>query len=170
MTQEITRDCQTVSKSARSTAHARSPRVPEPASAARRGSRTQQAKENLDTGDDPRPARLNMDQSERYCPGRMPSDHDPGELVDTLADLARLELPPEEAAQLGAQLETILGYIRSLQSVDVDGVPEYLSAEQSGSGLRDDQPDQTSEFDADRALADVPVLRGRLVAVPKFKD
>ena len=98
----------------------------------------------------------------------MPSDPEAGRLVDTLADLARLELAPEEAAQLGAQLETILGYIRSLQTVDVEGVPEYLSAEQSGSGLRDDQAEDG--FAADRALAGVPVSRGRLVAVPKFKD
>lgn len=97
--------------------------------------------------------------------GAMPSDH---ELTETLADLARLELSPDEAAQLGAQLQTILGYIRSLQAVDVEGVPEYLSAEQAGSGLRDDQP--AAGFEADRALASVPVLRGRLVTVPKFKD
>ncbi len=98
----------------------------------------------------------------------MPSNHDPGGLADTLADLARLELPADEAAQLGSQLETILGYIRSLQAVDVEGVPEYLSAEQSGSGLRDDRSE--GGFAADRALASVPVLRGRLVAVAKFKD
>src|SRR5690606_13791304 len=70
---------------------------------------------------------------------RVPSDHAPHELVDTLAELARLELSREEAAQLGAQIETILGYIRSLQTVDVDKVPEYLTAEQPGSGLRPDQ-------------------------------
>jgi aspartyl-tRNA(Asn)/glutamyl-tRNA(Gln) amidotransferase subunit C len=95
----------------------------------------------------------------------MPSDHE----VEVLAELARLELSRDEATQLGAQLETILGYIRSLQTVDVEGVPEYLSAEQSGSGLRADlaEPEQ---FDADRALAGVPALRGRLVATPKFKD
>ena len=97
------------------------------------------------------------------------ADHQPRELVDTLAELARLELSRDEATQLGAQLETILGYIRSLQAVDVEGVPEYLSASQPGSGLRPDQP-QRDQFDAERALASVPMLRGRLVSVPKFKD
>jgi aspartyl-tRNA(Asn)/glutamyl-tRNA(Gln) amidotransferase subunit C len=95
----------------------------------------------------------------------MPRDQ---ELVETLADLARLELSRDEAAQLGAQLETILGYIRSLQQVDVEGVPEWLSSEQAGSGLRADEAEDG--FASDRALAGVPVLRGRLVAVPKFKD
>ena len=97
------------------------------------------------------------------------------DLVDTLAALARLELPADEAARLGAQLETILGYIHSLQAVDVDGVPEYLSAEQAGSGLRDDDERPSAiapgpSFDVEAALAGVPVVRDRLVAVPKFKD
>lgn len=99
----------------------------------------------------------------------MPGDQD---LVDTLAELARLELRGEEAARLGAQLETILHYIRSLQTVDVEGVPEYTSVQQPGSGLRPDEiaDARADPFDPDRALASVPVLRGRLVAVPKFKD
>lgn len=99
----------------------------------------------------------------------MPSEHADSSLVDTLAELARLELSRDEANQLGAQLETILGYIRSLQAVEIDGVPEYLSAEQSGSGLRPDVA-EPAPFDVDRALAGVPALRGRLVATPKFKD
>jgi aspartyl-tRNA(Asn)/glutamyl-tRNA(Gln) amidotransferase subunit C len=95
----------------------------------------------------------------------------PRDLVDTLAALARLELPDAEAEQLGTQLETILGYIRSLQDVDVDGVPEYLSAEQVDSGLRADVEEPApAGFDVDAALAGVPVVRDRLVAVPKFKD
>lgn len=99
----------------------------------------------------------------------MPSDPQSRELVETLAELARLELSDEEATQLGAQLETILGYIRSLQSVAVDGVPEYLSASLASSGLRADAT-EVGHFDVERALAGVPMLRGRLVAVPKFKD
>ncbi|MFO7564182.1 MAG: Asp-tRNA(Asn)/Glu-tRNA(Gln) amidotransferase subunit GatC [Enhygromyxa sp.] len=99
----------------------------------------------------------------------MSGDYDPHELVGALADLARLELSRAEATQLGAQLETILGYVQSLQAVDVEGVPEYLTAQQPGSGLRPDEimPD---DFDPERALAGVPALRGRLVAVPRFKD
>lgn len=99
----------------------------------------------------------------------MPSDPPSRELVDTLAELARLELSAEETTQLSAQLDTILAHIRSLQAVDVEGVPEYLSASVPGSSLRADQP-AAEPFAIDRALAGVPVLRGRLVAVPKFKD
>lgn len=96
----------------------------------------------------------------------MPTDD--SVLVTELARLAHLELSPERARGLGAQLETILGYIQGLQAVDVEGVPEYLSAAQVGSGLRDDV--EVSNMDVDQALAAVPVVHDRLVAVPKFKD
>jgi aspartyl-tRNA(Asn)/glutamyl-tRNA(Gln) amidotransferase subunit C len=89
-------------------------------------------------------------------------------LVHELARLAHLELSHEEARALGAELETILGYIRGLQTVDVEGVPEYLTAAQLRSGLRDDT--ERTNLDVDQALAAVPVVHDRLVAVPKFKD
>lgn len=101
----------------------------------------------------------------------MPADD--RELVIALARLAHLELPPEEARALGDQLDTILGYIRGLQAVDVEGVPEYLTAAQVRSGLRDDVSsglESGSGMDIEQALAGVPVVHDRLVAVPKFKD
>jgi aspartyl-tRNA(Asn)/glutamyl-tRNA(Gln) amidotransferase subunit C len=83
-----------------------------------------------------------------------------------LAALAHLELSAGEAAMFGAQLEKILVYVRGLQSVDVDGVPEWLTAEHPCSGLRGDEASPI--FDADRALAGAPALRDRMIAVPKF--
>jgi aspartyl-tRNA(Asn)/glutamyl-tRNA(Gln) amidotransferase subunit C len=94
--------------------------------------------------------------------------NDDSALVDELARLAHLELSPDEARVLGGQLETILGYIRGLQAVDVEGVPEYLTAVQVRSGLRDDVA--ISNMDVEQALACVPVVHDRLVVVPKFKD
>ena len=89
-----------------------------------------------------------------------------------LAALAHLELTAAESATFGAQLETILEYVRGLQAVDVTGVPEYLTAEHPCSGLRDDVEGQNPELAArewaDRALAGAPALRERLIAVPKF--
>jgi aspartyl-tRNA(Asn)/glutamyl-tRNA(Gln) amidotransferase subunit C len=93
---------------------------------------------------------------------------DPERLARELAGLARLELRDDEAARFGEQLAAILGYIDKLREVDVEGVPEYTSAEQEGSGLRADEVEQLG--DVDQALARVPVRRGRLIAVPKFKD
>ena len=95
-------------------------------------------------------------------------DNDDSVLVNELARLAHLELPREEARALGAQLETILGYIQGLQAVDVEGVPEYLTAAQVRSSLRDDT--ELPNLDVEQALAGVPVVHDRLVVVPKFKD
>jgi aspartyl-tRNA(Asn)/glutamyl-tRNA(Gln) amidotransferase subunit C len=90
---------------------------------------------------------------------------DPSARARELAALAHLELSDAEAAIFGAQLETILGYLRRLQALDVDAVPEYLPTQLSScSGLRDDEAGPS--FDADRALAAAPALRERLVAVP----
>jgi aspartyl-tRNA(Asn)/glutamyl-tRNA(Gln) amidotransferase subunit C len=88
---------------------------------------------------------------------------DPSARARELAALAHLEL--SEPATFGAQLETILGYLRRLQTVDVADTPEYLSAEHPCSGLREDEVGPS--FDADRALAGAPALRDRLIEVPK---
>ena len=90
-------------------------------------------------------------------------------LVSELAQLAQLALEEGELELLGGQLQGILGYIQCLQTVDVEGVPEYQSATEARSGLRDDLPRVGAEFDAERALEGVPVRRDRFVAVPKFK-
>jgi aspartyl-tRNA(Asn)/glutamyl-tRNA(Gln) amidotransferase subunit C len=90
---------------------------------------------------------------------------DPSARAQELAALAHLELSAEEAATFGAQLETVLGYLRRLQAVDVEGIPEYLPAEHPCSGLRDDEVGPS--FAANRALAGAPALRDRLIAVPK---
>lgn len=90
---------------------------------------------------------------------------DPSARARELAALAHLELSADEAATFGAQLETVLGYLRRLQTVDVADTPEYLSAEHPCSGLREDEVGPS--FDADRALAGAPALRERLIAVPQ---
>jgi aspartyl-tRNA(Asn)/glutamyl-tRNA(Gln) amidotransferase subunit C len=95
---------------------------------------------------------------------------DPERLARELAGLARLELHEGEAARFGEQLRAILGYIDHLQEVDVEGVPEYSTAAQPGSSLRDDVVEPSEPTMVEAALAAVPSLRGRLIAVPKFKE
>lgn len=94
--------------------------------------------------------------------------HDPERLARELAGLARLELRDHEAARFGEQLAAILGYIDKLREVDIEGVPEYLTAEQASSGLGADEA--VVEVAVEQALSAVPVRRGRLIAVPKFKE
>ena len=89
-------------------------------------------------------------------------------LVTELAQLARVELAPEDAQTFGAQLETILGYIRGLQAVEVEGIPEYEGAGQLRSSLRDDLV--SAGHEVDRILSAANPNPERLVEVPKFKD
>lgn len=88
-------------------------------------------------------------------------------LVGELAELAHLELDAEEREALGTQLDEVLTYIRCLEAVNVEGVPEYEPAGAPRSPLRGDRAGPT--FDTDSALAGVPQLRDRAVAVPQFK-
>lgn len=85
-----------------------------------------------------------------------------------LAQLARLSLNENEATQFASQLAKILTYIETLQAVDVENVPEYISAEVPGSSLRDDLVGDM--LDTEQALASVPATRGSFVVVPKFLE
>jgi len=90
------------------------------------------------------------------------------EEIAVLARLARLSLSDEETARFGDQLAEIIDYIRQLQAVPVDGVPEYLPPEQPGSKLRADEAGPALE--PDRALAATAVQRDQFVVVPKFME
>ncbi len=85
-----------------------------------------------------------------------------------LAHLSRLSLTDAEIEAFSPQLAKILTYIEQLQQVDVRDVPEYVSAEMPDSSLREDAAGPTLEVD--EALSSVPVKRGSLVVVPKFKE
>ena len=45
------------------------------------------------------------------------------DLVTKLADLARLELTPEEEAAFGEQLPAIVSYVSALQAANIETVP-----------------------------------------------
>lgn len=85
-----------------------------------------------------------------------------------LAHLARLSLTEAEVEAFSPQLAKILTYIEQLQQVDVSAVPEFMSGEMPGASLREDAVGDM--LPADEALSSVPVTRGRMVVVPKFKE
>jgi aspartyl-tRNA(Asn)/glutamyl-tRNA(Gln) amidotransferase subunit C len=58
--------------------------------------------------------------------------------VERVAELARLELTPEEKDLLARQLADILAYARQVQDVDTTGVPPTSHALSDTSGMRDD--------------------------------
>lgn len=90
------------------------------------------------------------------------------EEIAILARLARLSLTGDETMRFSDQLAEIIAYVRQLQAVSVDGVPEYLPPEQPGSKLRADEPGPMLE--PERALAATAAQRDQFVVVPKFKE
>lgn len=64
------------------------------------------------------------------------------EEVEHIAQLARLELTPEEYQKFREQLSEILDYAARLQGVDTEGIPPTASVLPARSVLRADEPRQ----------------------------
>jgi aspartyl-tRNA(Asn)/glutamyl-tRNA(Gln) amidotransferase subunit C len=78
--------------------------------------------------------------------------------VNYVADLARLELSPEEAERLSGQLADILGYVAKLSDLDVTGVEPMAHAAPVYDVMREDvsRPGAGTET----ALANAPDKSG----------
>jgi aspartyl-tRNA(Asn)/glutamyl-tRNA(Gln) amidotransferase subunit C len=61
------------------------------------------------------------------------------EEVQHIANLARLQLSPEEQARFREQLSTILDYVARLQELDTTGIPPASGSISGKSVLREDQ-------------------------------
>lgn len=58
--------------------------------------------------------------------------------VKALAQLAHIELRPEQAPRVAADLERLLAYIALIQAIDVDGVSETAHLGCAAAPLRED--------------------------------
>ena len=85
--------------------------------------------------------------------------------VNKVAMLARIRLTGDEAAELGPQLESILGYVDKLQEVDTKGVAETAHPHDAAMPLRADVVTNTNRRDALQAPA--PSVESGLYVVPK---
>lgn len=85
-----------------------------------------------------------------------------------LAALSRLAPTDAEAEQFAPQLERILGYLRRLEQIDVQGVPEFTLSEGAEAPLRDDVAGPAVPHED--AMAGAPENREGSFAVPKFMD
>ena len=84
--------------------------------------------------------------------------------IGYVAQLARLELPEEQAAQLQCDLENIVRYIDELKEVDVTGVEPTAPAAQLVNVWRED--DAKTSFPKDAMLANAPdTVDGELIRV-----
>jgi aspartyl-tRNA(Asn)/glutamyl-tRNA(Gln) amidotransferase subunit C len=95
------------------------------------------------------------------------------EEVRRVAELANLELTPEEEPRMQRDLNAILGHIAQLNELDTEGVPpmsqvgEILGGEvnPAGATLRDDVV--RPSLDRAAVMATAPETDGRVFKVPK---
>ncbi len=88
--------------------------------------------------------------------------------IHYVADLARLQLTPEEEQRLGSQLGNILGYVEQLRTVDVSGVEPTSHAFPLVNVTRPDvaRPGIPQE----EALQNAPLKSNGLFIVPKIVE
>jgi len=86
--------------------------------------------------------------------------------IGYVAELARLELPPEQAAQLQGELESIVHYIDELKEVDVTGVEPTAHAARLFNVWREDAVG--ASLPRDTMLANAPeTVEDELIRVPQ---
>jgi aspartyl-tRNA(Asn)/glutamyl-tRNA(Gln) amidotransferase subunit C len=85
--------------------------------------------------------------------------------VKRIAHLARIEVEPQEAAQVLAQLSGIFTMIGEMQAVNTDGVEPMSHAQDLTLRLRDDQVTEQDRHAAFQAIA--PQVEADLYLVPK---
>src|SRR5262245_8591605 len=88
--------------------------------------------------------------------------------VRRVAQLARLKLSDAEVHQFTGQLETILEYVRQLESVDTTNVEPLTHPLPLSNVVRDDIPHQP--LDVEAALANAPQRHGDFFRVPAVLD
>lgn len=84
--------------------------------------------------------------------------------VRRVAQLARLELTPEELEAMTRQLGAIMDYIQQLQQVNTEGVEPLAHPLPVQNVLREDEPGLSLPVEA--ALANAPQRQGDFFSVP----
>ena len=86
------------------------------------------------------------------------------ETVEHVARLAHLSLTAEERDTFARQLDDVLAYAESIQSLDTEGVEPMSHV--SGAGLLREDREQPS-LDRETVLAEAPDAEGGLFRVPR---
>lgn len=85
--------------------------------------------------------------------------------IKQVAELARLNLSPEEARKLETNLQSILEYVQKLDSLPTQNVEPTSHVLQSENVFRDDEVNISNVRDA--ALDKAPAREGKFFKVPK---
>ena len=97
-----------------------------------------------------------------------PMSHLTREDIERIAHLARLRLSPQEAATMSSDLESILGYVDLLATLDTDHVEPTSHVIPLPTPLREDQPGASCP--PETAVANAPAREGFAFAVPKVLE
>ncbi len=87
------------------------------------------------------------------------------QLVERLADLAKLEFDEESRKEIEQDLEKIIGFVDKLSEVDTEGVEPLVHVNEDVNILREDQAKQ--ELTQEQALKNAPVKDSDYIKVPK---
>ncbi|MEN8140336.1 MAG: Asp-tRNA(Asn)/Glu-tRNA(Gln) amidotransferase subunit GatC [Thermodesulfobacteriota bacterium] len=85
--------------------------------------------------------------------------------VEKVANLARLELGPDEITEMTEQLGSILAYVAKLDELDTASVPVTSHALALTNAFRDDE--SRPSLSRDEALANGPEENGEAFLVPR---
>ena len=88
--------------------------------------------------------------------------------IDYVANLARIELSPQEKEKFQGQLGDVLKYFEKLQEVDVEGVEPTAHAFPRFNVWDEDQ--SVDGFTTEEALYNAPKARNDQVVVPKVVE
>ena len=85
--------------------------------------------------------------------------------VAHVADLARLDMSPEEGEAMAQQLDEILSYVAKLNELDTDGVAPTTHAISIVNAFREDEVKDS--LAREKALANAPQQNGETFVVPR---
>ena len=88
--------------------------------------------------------------------------------IEKVAELARLNLKPEEKAVLGKEIESILEYVKTLAAIPTDKIEPTSHVLNMENVFRKDEV-KSSEV-RDKALKYAPHAEGKFFKVPKVVD
>ncbi len=88
--------------------------------------------------------------------------------IDHVANLARIELSPEEKIKFAQQLGEVLHHIEQLSKVDVSGVEPTAHAYPVFNVWAEDVPQPG--LPVEEALRNAPAQRNHMIAVPKVVE
>jgi len=88
------------------------------------------------------------------------------EEVQSVAELARLELDEDKLDEFARQMDSILEYVHKLEEVDTSAVEPMYTPVDNVTVLREDREEK--EYTRDQILENAPEDDGRFFIVPKI--